>query len=411
MKTEVTIPWEAVVKGRPPSAQTPGLPLVVSTRFAARGDGPTSLGRPGTAVGVVLDAVAGADPMAVAFASPCSTLIELCAPAAGAVAMLTSDGRTSVVLQATYGPLGTTRALNPAVRRDAFARSYVARHARLDPDVRAFVLSDTGHAVPANRDENPAAPDAPAFVNPRAWGFELAGGAYHWTAHSLFKMFATSTPSRTTKSLVCRPPAPDLFDESATPDRGDPFRCVPQLRQLRTLCEQASHDASPPLDLSHRLAVALGRCRLFGVRVPAADDCALAPVSFALAAVRLCRHLSNVAHWLMRCGCGLTDRSGAYVDRHVAADLLEIRTDAHCAYLALDEAYAAALYDGSPHVPSMSRRLHQVRRLINLFDGNLQKNIPLLRPAASTYLLDNWRRLLAPTYRDCPPWWLDGSIG
>ena len=105
------------------------------------------------------------------------------------------------------------------------------------------------------------------------------------------------------------------------------------------------------------------------------------------------------------------DIGGAYAAEHLALELLEARMDAHAAYLALDEAYAAALYDGSPEVPAMSRRLTQVRRLINLFDGNLQKNLPLLRLAASTYLLDNWRRLLAPTYRDCPPWWLDGCIG
>jgi transcriptional regulator GlxA family with amidase domain len=105
------------------------------------------------------------------------------------------------------------------------------------------------------------------------------------------------------------------------------------------------------------------------------------------------------------------DAAGAHAQRNLVLDLLEIRMDAHAASLALDEAYAAALYDGSPDAPAMSRDFKRVRRLINLFDVNLQKNLPLLRLAASTYLLDNWRRLLAPAHRDCPPWWLDGCIG
>jgi hypothetical protein len=58
----------------------------------------------------------------------------------------------------------------------------------------------------------------------------------------------------------------------------------------------------------------------------------------------------------------------------------------------------------------MGRRLNQVRRLIDRLDGNLQNQLPLLRLAASTRLLENWRRLLAPAYRDCPPWWLDGCL-
>jgi hypothetical protein len=58
----------------------------------------------------------------------------------------------------------------------------------------------------------------------------------------------------------------------------------------------------------------------------------------------------------------------------------------------------------------MGRRLNQVRRMIDLFDGNLQKQIPLLRLAASTRLLENWRRLLAPAHRTLPPWWLNGCL-
>lgn len=154
------------------------------------------------------------------------------------------------------------------------------------------------------------------------------------------------------------------------------------------------------------LALVLGRCRLFGVRLEPSDDFTLTPPAFGEAATILVEHLK---HLLIERPCA--QQWGAHVERVVALEMLETRMDAHATYLALDEAYAAALHDGSPEAHRMSRRLHQVRRLIELFDGNLQKNLPLLRLAASTYLLDNWRRLLAPSHRDCPPWWLDGCIG
>jgi len=227
-------------------------------------------------------------------------------------------------------------------------------------------------------------------------------------------MYQPITLSRRAKepNHALRPRYTDPFDQTP-PDRGDPFCCLPELRQIRDFVRQTVDSQTPSyltLVYFHDLALSLGRCRLFGVTVPAEWDFSLSPAAFWDASKHVINDLRNAYKALTSDKAARVLHGPFRIEDH-ALELLEARPDAHAAYLALDEAYAAALYHASPEVPAMSRRLTQVRRLINLFDGNLQKNLPLLRLAASTYLLDNWRRLLAPAHRDCPPWWLDGCIG
>jgi hypothetical protein len=394
MKTAVTIPWGAVVEGCPPS-QVKALPLVVASRCRSEDD--SSL----------IDTVRRAfeSPLAVVVRGSASSLVELALPCQGRGATLTSDGETAVVIQALWRISGVDAHAKCEWRKGAVARTYVGRYARLDADDRKFVTggsSTADGAEPEPRTE---------FLRPGSWGFTATPRGLHWTGEGTFG----SSPQAQTRHPfdATRPRIDDPFD-SPSPDRGDPFLCLPQLRQYRQACEQSASGPTSPSQLDqlcHLLAVGLGRCRLFGVTPPVGQDFTLSlkALDRAMRGGGM-RHLQSAVH-ASRNLADVVDATHAYALRNVALDLLETRMDAHAAYLALDEAYAAALYDGSPEVPAMSRRLTQVRRLINLFDGNLKKNLPLLRLAASTYLLDNWRRLLAPTYRDCPPWWLDGCIG
>jgi len=412
MKTAHTIPWEAVVEGCPPS-KAKRLPLVVS-RFCANihpsiiadalnnvaglnsepaqhaglgapGDDPDSPVKPRNAALAMISRTAK------------SVLVELSFPQQGDVATLTSDGETSVILQACARPLFTSRLEKFEYRRDAFARTYVARYARLNADFHTFIANEPAEEI---RNFNPEY----QFLNPTSWGFSPTStntiSSMHWTAHNLFR---SPTPP---KSPAKQPPATrqrfkDIFEEP-TIDRGDPFQCIPQLRQFRTLCQNSSSYAQS-------LAQSLGRCRLFGVRLSDTEDFTLSPLSFDHAASSLIDYLKEACQWASEIQ-STADGYSAYLLRNLALELLEIRMDAHATYLALDEAYAAATYECEPTADAMGRKLNQVRRVINLFDGNLQKQLPLLRLAASTFLLENWRRLLAPTYRDLPPWWLDGCL-
>ena len=285
------------------------------------------------------------------------------------------------------------------------ARATVARHAQLDADACAFVLSPQqleGHAM-----------------KPATFGVTGSSIAVRWTAEGLFTPWPPGSPNPPASPDLTRPRYCDPFEESeASADRGDPFQCLPQLNQTATACRRVLSamqcaGAQPRVrlaghlrELAQSLALDLGRCRLFGVSPEA--DFTLNPRAFEMASTGLIEKLSRM---LRRMDRVIEKTSASETAREAALQLLELRTDTHATCLALDEAYAAALYEGKAEATAMGRRMHQVRRLIGILDGNLRKNIPLLRLAASTQLLKNWRRLLAPGYRALPPWWLDGCLG
>lgn len=394
MKTANTIPWEAVVEGCP-SSKARCLPLVVSQSCANFDPSVVANLLASPPAGRVEDAL-----MAMASRSNNSTLLELLLHQPGSIAQLTSDGKTSVILQTFSRPLSACRFASSALSRDAFARTYVARYARFDADARAFITSD-----PIEEDDGNANPRY-EFLNPTSWGFSptstKTSSSMHWTAHNLFRS-PTPPKAHVKPSHVTRQRFKDIFEEP-TIDRGDPFQCIPQLRQLKTICERSLTAVH-----AHDVALSLGRCRLFGVKLADTEDFTLTPAAFERAAAELIDLVKGASRWATQLET-TADSYSPYLHRNLALELLEIRMDAHAAYFALDEAYAAGIYECEPAAEMMGRRLNQVRRVISLFDGNLQKQIPLLRLAASTFLLENWRRLLAPAYRDLPPWWLDGCL-
>jgi hypothetical protein len=410
MNTQVTIPWHAVVEGCPPSQKGKALPLVVSRHCRSR----SSFASDDHGWFAQIERASSAS-LVVARTFGTSTLAELLLihAEAEAVATLTTEGETAVVVQDLRQPLGTSDTADPHVATDELVRTYVLRHARMDADVKALVLPDAD-ADECSDDEKPM-----QFVRPENWGFRTLAAAGANAATVSWRVSLLPGPDGPhlvncycSTHPVLRPPHRNPFDEPP-PDRGDPLQCLPPLVYARAklqsqLCSQTPDTYAE--SMCYWPVLALGRCRLFGVNVPDASDFTPGPVVFEHASRLLIRRILGILNMLSDIDHRVA-RQGGYAHRNTSLELLEARMDAHAAHLALDEAYAAALYDGSPHVSAMSRRLAQVRRLINLFDDKLQENLPLLRLAASTYLLDNWRRLLAPAYRDCPPWWLDGCIG
>jgi hypothetical protein len=389
MNTAVNIPWDAVVEGGSPS---PGkrLPLVVSK--SCRADGVVAL------VARLEESLRA--PMAMISRSAFSCLLELPLPDEGVTAILTSDGETSVILQTATMSLALRSLHDPEQRRDAFARTYIARYARLDADARAFMPDDRD-------DEETSISPRFEFLRPASWGFTQTNNSMHWTANNLFRTPTASPKSPPKPSTATRPRFADPFEGPAA-DRGDPFKCIPQLKQFIALCEQPTTTGAGATN-AYGLTLSIGRCRLFGVKLND-DDVTLSPLSFDRASSHLLDHLKDVMRWLEEMRLHPAEGYRGYMERNVALELLEIRMDAQAAYLALDEAYAAARFGAAVEADAMGRRLHQVRRLIDRLDGNLQNQIPLLRLAAGTRLLENWRRLLAPAYRDLPPWWLNGCL-
>jgi hypothetical protein len=404
MNTVVNIPWNAVVDGdcaRSSQQQAKELPLVVSRNF----DGRSNFNKfDGEFFVRLLTKLPTDQTLSVGRRYGQSMRVEslLYGDETNAIVSLTSDGESSVVLQALWSSWVASETHDPALAIDALIHSYILRYAWFDADLRAFVLPD---------DEAVASDGCGMhFIRPENWGFRpITSGASAWTAsRPELTSPATMRNAYCTTKPVLLPPFRSPFETPQSPDRGDPFQCLPPLRHSRQTLEKrlCSTTIAPQAEeLCYWPALALGRCRLFGVKVEDETDFTLAPEAFLHASSHLIRHLRGLIRWSREVE-ELRNRGGACVDQNLAIELLEIRTDAHATCLALDEAYAAALYEGLAEAPAMGRRMHQVRRLIDILDGNLRKSIPLLRLAASTQLLKNWRRLLAPEYREMIPWWM-----
>ncbi|HYE20821.1 MAG TPA: hypothetical protein VEA69_20410 [Tepidisphaeraceae bacterium] len=390
-------------------------------------------------------------------------LVQLLTHRGAAVTLVVSNAPAATYRSRRVSAVMETPAVPPsrrAAREELICRTIV-RHAQFDPDRRAFVLPP-----PSTSPESAMSRSHPHwprfdFLRPENWGFEVdsSAKAKRKTGHGAGEQIrgdasgeartlcpgvfgsgspqwvpagVVSSPSLPPKpfthSPIARPRHRDCFDALATttPDagRGDPAGCLLRLRQARV---EADHTIRPgetgAAGACFRAALALGRARLFGAEVPPADDFTLRPAAAAAAATvlyRLVRRATDVARELPR----QMRRAGAYGRRDVALELLELRTDAWAAYLAIDEALAAETYEPTEDPAQgttvtgpaagrrdvLGKRVGMLVRATENLDANLQKRIALLKPAAGTRLIENWRRLLAPAYRELLPWWLDGRL-
>jgi hypothetical protein len=333
----------------------------------------------------------------------------------GRAQTITFDGRRAVLQEDNW----TRYALGViALRRLTIARAMAMRYARFDADARALVI------LPPGVDQETMCP-AIEFAHPENWGFEKTGRGdqYQWTGHGLFNSTGLPTsPPPARGSTVSRPRFHDMFDEMCTEqwggqmrgDRGDPIRCIPELKQLRAMAEVGGAGGSLHEMLYFYLAVALGRCRLFGVALAGIDDFTLTAAAASLAAKGAIEvigsELESAATLPARLSSGRT-----YGERDYVLERLEARMDLWAVGVALDEAEEAATQAGqSEERVGLSRAMRAVRSLTGRVDGNLQHHVKLLRSAAGTHLLTNWRRLLARGYGEAwgaGPWWLDGLIG
>ena len=220
---------------------------------------------------------------------------------------------------------------------------------------------------------------------------------------------------------MTRPRFHDVFDdmcgEQLGGDRGDPIRCIPELKRLLATAEVAGARGSLGERLCFDLAVALGRCRLVGAAL-GIGDFTLAAAAARLAAKRAIEVLKWELEFTSTLPAELSARR-TYGERDFVLERLEARMDLWAVGVALAEAEeAAGGQEGrSEGQVGLSRSMRVVRSMTGRVDVNLQHHVKLLRTAAGTYLLANWRRLLAQGYGgageapEALPWWLDGCIG
>jgi hypothetical protein len=289
--------------------------------------------------------------------------------------------------------------LEVRIADDGFVRSMAVRYTAFDPDVRTFVMPSD---------------DAPETAEwAKNWKFEKMPGGYHWMARGLFDLTGLP-PAPPSRSKLTRPRFRDIFQEIQAEglkdriggDRRDPLHYIPQLKQVRIVAEARFARGILSDSIAFTLAATLGDCRLFDVSLDATDDFTLTP----LAAVRAARHALALAREEHE-STQSPPRNQCEMLEH-----LETRMDLWAALLAMEEALDAASARPNPGegsaVPELDRLLKVLRRSVGRIDTNLQRLKTILQPTiVKTYLLANWRRLLAPAHRDLPPWWLDGCLG
>src|SRR5207245_10255028 len=94
----------------------------------------------------------------------------------------------------------------------------------------------------------------------------------------------------------------------------------------------------------------------------------------------------------------------------MAIDLLVARMESWALFLAVDEAYQESLERDSPNRIAFAEVLDSDLTKLEEFDRELRNHLDLLSLATDTRLLENWRQLLADSYRQALPWWLDGTL-
>jgi len=196
-------------------------------------------------------------------------------------------------------------------------------------------------------------------------------------------------------------------------DAPDPLGCRDALAEALARPALDALEGTPP-DLTPDAvaaaldaAVALGRCRLFGVALPDDLDGVLPPAYALAAAAGLSGELPRRADDTRRLAADGPGELLPFAAEEPYLALLEARLDAWAALVALDEAHAEAAAGDDPLLPDLAGRLDAALDAADAFDDALRGVSGLQSVAGETNLLSNWRRLLAKPYADLLPWWLE----
>jgi hypothetical protein len=188
----------------------------------------------------------------------------------------------------------------------------------------------------------------------------------------------------------------------------DPLGLV---REFRDAASDSRLDGPDEADIraaAGELAIALGRCRLFGTD-PGPDDGTLTYELTRDAAYDLLdraeEHLSEFLDLRQR----RLHRLTADLDEHLF-DMLEARMDLWAGSVAVAEGLEAAQRDQPQGAADLEAIVQIMVEAIRKLDLTLLRSQRLLSRIAATPLLENWRGMLAEPYRSQLPWWLDGRL-
>jgi hypothetical protein len=196
----------------------------------------------------------------------------------------------------------------------------------------------------------------------------------------------------------------------------DILACAHELREVLALPELDVFNSQETPDLeSNRaafwLAVALGRCRLFGVDLHKDEDGALPPKLAAAAAFKCSKEMHNWGE-VVTATARQWDAGDFDDDCELeAGNLVFVRMDFWAAYIAIEEGYQAWLVAGDEVAgEGLRKAFKDLTKASRTLDDIMQSHLDVICTAAATEMLTNWRSKLAEPFRTVLPWWLDGSL-
>jgi hypothetical protein len=186
---------------------------------------------------------------------------------------------------------------------------------------------------------------------------------------------------------------------------------------LAALSRPELHDVSATgqgnraaLESAYQLALALGRCRIFGTN-PGPDLDGTIPASLALAAARellvLLEGWKEEANSLEQSWLACKD---SFQTENLCMEILADRMDAWAAFIAIDESCSRKCEGNDAASEQFSEVIDTLTDSLEAFDDALAKHEDLLSCVTETPLLENWRQELSTPYRETLPWWLDGRL-
>lgn len=156
---------------------------------------------------------------------------------------------------------------------------------------------------------------------------------------------------------------------------------------------------------AYNVAVGLGKCRLFGIKVPEDIDGFL-PANMAVAAAEVAaEETRRCAEWAKRL-VEVFDNSLGYEAMDHCCGVLESCMDVYAAMQAIMDSLDAE-WDGELFCAA-----HQLAMAIDERDRILweKDNLEILSIVVELPLLANWRSTLVEPWRTALPWWLDGTL-
>lgn len=205
----------------------------------------------------------------------------------------------------------------------------------------------------------------------------------------------------------------------ANSSSNDPFGLIDQLRLALARPELSAYALlSSPVEsvgdaakeAALQLAIALGRCRLFGADTEEAAQGAL-PTGVAVDAARQLE--CELEGWTCEAKVLAEDldRCEDLIEIHsLCCEKLENAMDAWASFLAIDEAYQLDLEQGAGGLSTFGEVLDSCLERLEIFHAGLREQSEHLALAAETELLENWRKMLADEFKQALPWWLNGTL-